>query len=275
MDATKVGVLSFSLLRSMKETKMGIDGVTNFLVEQGITKMELNNWNLVLEGVPTTLATRGMRLLYKPDLIPFHTMVEALENKRIAPVVLGIDGTLLMWRKDKMHYNYVKAWLDAGHDVGIPAARIFVGWSPLPASKQKHLARTAACVAPLVKLAEERGMDLLFENYQGLSNDAEFVKALIEDVGSAHFGFVIDFANFKPKSLVYERIMQLKDEIKMVHAKTIDFNERGEETNVDYGKIASSLKHIEFDGTCLMEYIGKRDDIEGTKKTLELIMRHF
>jgi len=275
MDAMNVGVLSFSLLRSMKETKMGLNGVLDFLIDLGITKMELNNWNLVLEGVPTTPATHGMRLLYKPDLMPFRTMIEALVSNKIAPVVLGIDGTLLMWHKDKMHYNYVKSWLDAGHDAGISAARIFVGWSPLPASKRKHLTRTAAYVTPFVKLAEDRGMDLLFENYLGLSNDAEFVKALIEDVGSAHFGFILDFANFKPRSLVYERMMQLKDEIRMVHAKTLDFDENGEEMNVDYGKISSNLKSIGFDGTCMMEYIGKGNDIEGTKKTLELLKRHF
>jgi len=35
------------------------------------------------------------------------------------------------------------------------------------------------------------------------------------------------------------------------------------------------LKSIGFGGNILMEYIGKGDDIEGTKKTLALLKRHF
>nr|MDO8088282.1 TIM barrel protein [Candidatus Sigynarchaeum springense] len=275
MDITRVGALSFSLLRSMKKTRLGVDGVASFLAEQGITKMELNNWNLVLEGVATPVAARAARLLYEPDIVPFRPTVETLEGKGVTPVVLGVDGTLFAWHHDEKQYNYVKTWLDAGHDAGIPAARVFVGFTPLPASMQKQLARATAYVTPILKLAEDRGMDLLFENYLGVSNDVGFIKSLVERVGSEHFGFILDFANFKPRSLVYERILQLKGVIRMVHAKSINFDENGEEKHVDYGKIAANLKSIGFGGNILMEYIGKGDDIEGTKKTLALLKRHF
>lgn len=282
----KIGVLTGSLARSLSDPRIGLDGVLDFLVRNDITGLEVNNWSFLLDGAPATpsiwlfrhvvpLVLYGTRGTFKPRLFAFEEFMQRVHDRHLAPILLGIDGTFFMWHAGRMHARHVKAWLDAAHGTGIPAARVFVGWAPLPSSKKRHLERAVRCIAPLVALAADRNMQLLFENYTGLSNDPTFVTELVDAIGSDHLGFIVDFGNCSPKQEVYEMIVALKDCIKMAHAKTFQFNEQGDEVHVDYRIIAERVKQTGFNGPVLIEYMGRGNDLDGTLKTRDLLNRHF
>jgi sugar phosphate isomerase/epimerase len=93
---------------------------------------------------------------------------------------------------------------------------------------------------------------------------------------SKKMGFLLDTGNYKPKDLVYENILKLKDSILIVHAKTYDFDQNGEETLLNFNKIIQNLKSVGFKGYYSVEFEGStQSDIEGTTKTIALLDKYI
>ena len=97
-----------------------------------------------------------------------------------------------------------------------------------------------------------------------------------QNISSPNFGYLLDTGNYKPKELIYENILKLGKSIKVVHAKTYDFNDNGEEPTLNFEKIIENLKKIGYDGFYSVEFEGRSwGDLEGTQKTLELLRKYL
>ena len=60
-----------------------------------------------------------------------------------------------------------------------------------------------------------------------------------------------------------------------VHAMARAFDERGEETSIDYGMSLAALRQAGYDGALSIEYGGDGDPREGILKAKALVERHW
>jgi sugar phosphate isomerase/epimerase len=126
----------------------------------------------------------------------------------------------------------------------------------------------------LIPLAAEKRVRLCIENHGGLSGNPDHVRRIREAVGPEHVGYMLDLGNFTPDQDRYGLIEQMAPACFVLHAKTHNFTADGEERDIDYARCFGILKDAGFDGICTVEFEGDGEQVDGTKKTVELIRRH-
>lgn len=84
-------------------------------------------------------------------------------------------------------------------------------------------------------------MKLLIENHGGISGNPDNVVRILEEVGSDYLGTCPDFGNF-PAEIRYEGLSKLAKYAVVVHAKTYEFDESGEETTIDMKRCIDIMK---------------------------------
>ena len=134
--------------------------------------------------------------------------------------------------------------------------------------------RCIAAYEQLIPLATELGVRLCIENHGGLSGNPEYVRRIREAVGPEHVGYMLDLGNFTRGQDRYGLIEQMAPACFVLHAKTHNFTDDGEERDIDYARCFGILKDAGFAGICTVEYEGKEDQVDGTAKTIDLIRKH-
>lgn len=237
-----------------------MEGIASFLTSIGLNKVEINN------------------KFTKPGKLPGD--VQLFKNHGIDTILLTVDGNNFFMpdeedREDQ--FSFMKPWLDAASTAGIPMVRsnmghAFPGIYPEDDIALKDLVET---FKPIQDYAEEKNIVYVFENHGGLSSDVDFQLKFKEHFPTEMVGFLLDTGNYKPKSQVYDNITKLCDSIKIVHAKTYDFDEHGEETQLNFKRIIAALQQVGFEGYYSIEFEGKLDPREGVKKTLALLKKYL
>ena len=130
----------------------------------------------------------------------------------------------------------------------------------------------------MVEAAEERQIDVIVENHGGLSSNGHWLRALIRRVDHPRCGTLPDFGNFhQGGGRWYDRyvgVRQLMPYARGVSAKSHDFDDAGEETGTDYGRMLRIVVGSGYRGHVGIEYEGKRlDEREGIRRTLTLLER--
>ncbi len=165
----------------------------------------------------------------------------------------------------------IKGWMDAAAAIGSRAVRVNTGPSregsdPLPLAVESY--------RRLVDYAEKLDLFMLIENHGGISADADAIVEMISAVSNERFGACPDFGNFAP-SVRYDALEKIMPFAKLVHAKSYNFGENGEETSIDYGRCMDIIRRSGFEGVLSIEYEGEDDQFEGIGKTKELILKHL
>ncbi len=198
-----------------------------------------------------------------------------------------------------------------GHYTWLDAAKFFGGHSirvnarsdaSLAPEKQADL-----CTDGLRRLSEKaRSYDLnvIVENHGGLSSNGAWLSQVIKNVGLDNCGTLPDLDNFyvvrkgaKPEQyekmkalyandpayteteigLAYDRYRGVEELMRFargVSAKTHDFDEKGNETHVDYARMMEIVKSSGYKGYIGIEYEGSElSEVEGVKKTKALLER--
>jgi sugar phosphate isomerase/epimerase len=169
------------------------------------------------------------------------------------------------------HISEIKGWMDAAAAIGSLAVRVNTG----PEREGSDaLSLAVESYALLTEYAEGLGLDVLIENHGGLSANPDMMIKIIESVSSDRLGACPDFGNFD-ESVRYEALEKLMPFAKLVHAKSYAFDERGEETQIDYARCMEIIKRSGFDGPLSIEFEGDGDQYEGIRKTKELISRYL
>ena len=120
---------------------------------------------------------------------------------------------------------------------------------------------------------------IICENHGGPSSDPDALIALMKAVNNPNFGTLPDFGNFpkdddgKYKIDIYDAIARMMPYAKGVSAKSYDFDEKGNETTLDYARIMKIVTDAGYHGFVGIEYEGSRlsepEGIKATKKLLE------
>lgn len=143
-------------------------------------------------------------------------------------------------------------------------------------------------IAGLTKLGEygkQQGINIVVENHGGYSSNGKWLANVIKTVGMDNVGTLPDFGNFcienGAKGCVneydkYLGIEELMPYAKAVSAKSLVFNEQGDEPNIDFYRIMKIVKDAGFKGHIGIEYEGAElSEDDGIKKTKALLEKAF
>lgn len=276
MSEKNISVATWFVRKSLRNPNIGFEGIADFLLENEISCIELNTLILKSHSLYTPLIMRLLSVFLKQK--PMGQVLKLLRDKGIKPIMITIDGTD-MFQKSKKGINkqleYIRSWVEPAQKAGINRVRVDLGLKPRFSNKKKMLSRLVKTFTPILEYIESLGMNIVVENHYGLSSSLKFLLDIKKEFYSPHFGFLLDIGNFRPRTDVYEGILKLKDSIKFVHAKTYKFNRNGEETRFNYRQIIENLKSVGFDGYYSIEFLGRGNDLENTKKTIELLRKYL
>lgn len=125
----------------------------------------------------------------------------------------------------------------------------------------------------LIPLAHEKGMTLAFENHGGFSAKPENLIFLIKKIDDKQIGLCPDFGNFLPFQNRYKALERMLPYAKAIHAKSYKFDQRGNETSIDYPKCFQLIRKARYRGPIIVEYEGTGEAVDGANQTLALIRK--
>ncbi len=166
-----------------------------------------------------------------------------------------------------------RPWLEATKILGGQYIRVDVRSDGDPDEQKKHAADglTALCEVA----GNEFDMGIVVENHGGHSGNGKWVADLMKTVGLENCGTLPDFQNFKEYD-PYLGIEEMMPWAKIVCAKSKEFDEAGNEVNVDYRRMLKIVKDSGFTGYIGIEFEGHGvDPIAGinlTKNLIETVM---
>lgn len=138
----------------------------------------------------------------------------------------------------------------------------------------------------LSEVADTFGLNVIVENHGGLSSHGGWLAGVMKLVDHKRCGTLPDFGNFNIGKLEavketaydkYKGVDELMPFAKGVSAKSYTFDDKGNETGIDYRKMLDIVvKKHKYNGFIGIEYEGSKhseaDGIKATKKLLETIM---
>jgi len=163
-------------------------------------------------------------------------------------------------------------WIDIAHTLGASAVRCDPGRMD-PA----NLAPTVASYKKLAAYSRSRSVQVIVENRAGTSSEyPEQLVRLFKLVGTSSMGALPDFGNF-PDEATRERGLRMLFAYARVacHAKGLQFNLAGDETQYDFPKCIAVAKDAGYKGVYSVEYEGPGDPYDGTQKVINELERYL
>lgn len=171
-------------------------------------------------------------------------------------------------------------WIEAAHILGCHSVRVnpdSVG------SPEIQMDLVVDGLTRLTAHGADYGVHVIVENHGGLSSNGKWLSEVIQKVNDPGCGTLPDFGNFRISNTeYYDRytgVKELMPYAKGVSAKSWDFDETGEETEIDFEKMLRIVYEAGYNGYIGIEYEGnrlsERDGIIATKKLLERTHKHI
>jgi len=196
---------------------------------------------------------------------------------------LGVKSVLIMCddegslgdpepsRRAQAVQNHRK-WVHAAKYLGCHSIRVN---AYSKGSYDEQLKLAADGLRQLGEYAAGYKLNVIVENHGGLSSDGRWLTGVIKAVDLPNCGSLPDFGNFPPEIDPYEAVEMLMPYAKSVSAKSYDFDEKGDETKIDYRRMMKIVLDAGYQGFVGIEYEGDRlsetEGIIATKKLLETI----
>jgi len=199
------------------------------------------------------------------------------DNGRIVTGFI-IEGNLAMAdeqaRRRQIEVNMAK--MKAAAYLGAPVCRINIGGTGGGPEQDATVGveRVIAAFKELLPLAKQLNLKITIENHGGVSAKADNILKIIKGTDPKWVGSCLDFGNW-PADVRYDECQKLAPYAYHVHAKAYSFDENGEETRMDYGRLLGMLKAARYRWAVSIEFEGRGDAVEGVKKTRDLILKHW
>lgn len=134
----------------------------------------------------------------------------------------------------------------------------------------------------LTEFSAKQNVHIITENHNWYSADPYWLSDIMDAVNHPYCGLNVDLGNFCGKGWrsgiceepfdFYEGVKLLMPYARAVSAKTMHFDEDGNERNIDYYRMLRIIKDSGYDGYLGIEYSGDQfSNHEGIVRTLELI----
>lgn len=177
------------------------------------------------------------------------------------------------------HYKWVKA----AEYLGCHSIRVNL-FGDGKEEQQKQSAVDS--LGKLAEFAKDHRINVIVENHGGYSSDGRWLNDVMVKVGMENCGTLPDFGNFcvKRENGVrwgggcieeydrYKGVQELMPYAKAVSAKSYAFDEKGQETTIDFLRMLSIIYNSGFKGYIGIEYEGDQlSEPEGIKATKKLL----
>jgi len=176
-------------------------------------------------------------------------------------------------RKQAVENHY--KWVEAAKFLGCKIIRVNAQSS---GSYEEQLGRAADGLRRLTEFGASHKIDVIVENHGGLSSNGAWLAAVIKKVNHKRCGTLPDFGNFSlGEGKEYDRykgVTEMMPYAKAVSAKSFDFDEKGNETIIDYNRMMKIVLGAGYHSFMGIEYEGDRlSEPEGIRATKKLIER--
>jgi sugar phosphate isomerase/epimerase len=168
-----------------------------------------------------------------------------------------------------------KKWVEAAALLGCHAVRVnAVGRG----SEDDQVNWLSDGLRRLCRFSDPLGISVLVENHGGLSSKASWLVEVLNAVGHPRCGSLPDFGNFTLENGKeydrYQGVRELMPFARAVSAKAYDFNERGDETRINYLQMLEIVTGAGYHGYVGIEYEGDRlSERAGIVRTKQLLER--
>jgi len=221
----------------------------------------------------------------------FQTLLDTL---KIRSVRFNVENVLIMvdeegdlaTANEKERNQAVenhKKWVDAAEFLGADAIRVNLYGSDKP---EEWKAASKDGLTKLSKYAAGKNVNVLVENHGYLSSNAALLVEVMDRVNMENCGTLPDFGNFclkreggerweaacideYPK---YQGVEEMMKHAKAVSAKSYAFDENGQETTIDFGRMLKIVKEAGYTGYIGVEFEGQIPAEEGILATKELLI---
>jgi sugar phosphate isomerase/epimerase len=167
-------------------------------------------------------------------------------------------------------------WVEVARLLGCHSIRVNAHAEGTYQEQQKLAADGLRALTDFASVYE---INVIVENHGGYSSDGAWLAGVMTLVGHPRCGTLPDFGNFNlgggKQYDRYKGTEELMPFAKGVSAKSYDFDEKGNETTIDYRRMLKIVLAAGYHGRIGIEYEGGRmsetDGIKATKKLLETI----
>ena len=210
------------------------------------------------------------------DMEYLTNLKKECEKYGVKSLLIMVDGegnladTSLAARTKAVENHY--KWVKAAKFLGCHSIRVNAGGRGTMGQMQ------AAAIDGLGRLsayAADYGINVIVENHGGNSSYGKWLAEIMKVVNKPNCGTLPDLGNFYEYDR-YKGVTELMPFAKGVSAKTHDFDENGNETQIDYVKMMKIISDSGFKGYIDVEYEGtKLSEDEGIKATIALLRKVF
>ena len=175
-----------------------------------------------------------------------------------------------------------QVWIDAAKILGCHAIRVNAFGYEKEATYAEAQEDFVDGLGRLVEYASKEEIVVMVENHGGYSSNGKWLVEVMEKVNSPYCATLPDFGNFRiskdEQYDPYQGVEELMPFAKGVSAKSMVFDEAGNEANLDYRKLMKIVKDSGFKGFVGIEWGGKGDmeeaevGIKATKALLEKVI---
>jgi sugar phosphate isomerase/epimerase len=125
----------------------------------------------------------------------------------------------------------------------------------------------------LCAYAADYGINVIVENHGGNSSFGKWLVEIMKAVNKPNCGILPDLGNFYEYDR-YKGVTEMMPFAKGVSGKTHDFDENGNETQIDYVKMMKIIHDSGYKGYIDVEYEGsKLSEDEGIKASIALLRK--
>ena len=169
-------------------------------------------------------------------------------------------------------------WIDTAKYLGCKTIRVNA------AGQGTYTEVQNAAIDGLGQLAEygcKNKINVIVENHGGYSSNGQWLAGVMKSVNNPYCGTLPDFGNFRVSANEeydrYRGVEELLPYAKGLSAKTYDFDDRGNETTIDYQRMLNMVRKQKWTGIVGIEYegnrLGEEEGIRATKALLERVRK--
>jgi L-ribulose-5-phosphate 3-epimerase len=165
-------------------------------------------------------------------------------------------------------------WVEAAKYLGCHSIRVNAQSS---GTWDEQRDRAAEGLRSLSEFGDTHGINVIVENYGGLSSNGQWLSATIKQANHPRCGTLPDFGNFRISATEeydrYKGVAELMPFAKGVSAKSNEFDAAGNDTKTDYARMLKIVLEAGYKGYIGIEYEGatlsEADGVRATQTLLE------
>jgi L-ribulose-5-phosphate 3-epimerase len=201
------------------------------------------------------------------DAIREQSLALGVKNR----ILLCADGSALDSPTEAERATAVdehRKWAQVAERLGCESIRVRASTIGSPKQQLEH---AVAGISALCDALRSSKISVLIENIAGHTRDPIWLVEVVERIGKNRVGLVADFGNFDGD--IYGGMQRLLPFTQSVCTKSWEFDDAGNETKIDFGRMMKVITASKFRGCIAIEYLGK-ESVAGILQTKKLIQRY-